>query len=152
LAEYVLRRRALVRASLDDVFDFFSDARNLEEITPAWLRFRIVTPGPIEMKKGTRIRYRLRIAGIPVRWESYIARWDPGRSFVDRQERGPFRAWLHTHTFDPMGNGVLMSDVVRYALPFGPLGRLVHALWIRRALARIFDYRSERIGKIFGAR
>lgn len=152
MAEYVLRRRAFIRAPLDDVFDFFSDARNLEEITPEWLRFRVVTPAPIEMKAGARIRYRLRIAGVPVRWESCIARWDPGKSFVDRQERGPYRFWVHTHTFQPSGEGVRMEDTVRYALPLGPVGRLAHALWVGGALARIFDYRSQRIQEIFGSR
>jgi ligand-binding SRPBCC domain-containing protein len=137
---------------LEQVFDFFSDARNLEEITPAWLHFRVLTPDPLEMKVGARIRYRLRIAGLPVRWETCITHWEPRRSFVDRQERGPYRVWDHTHTFEPIGDGVLMGDTVRYALPFGPLGRLAHALWVRGALARIFDYRFDRIRALFGAR
>jgi ligand-binding SRPBCC domain-containing protein len=151
LAEYLLQRQALIRARLDDVFDFFSDARNLEQITPPWLRFRIVTPEPIEMKAGARIRYRLRIAGVPLRWDTCITHWEPGKSFVDRQERGPYRLWTHTHSFEPVGDGVLMGDIVRYALPYGPLGRLAHALWVRKALARIFDYRLERIRERFGA-
>ena len=148
----MLQRQQVIRAPLDDVFDFFSDARNLERITPGWLHFRVLTEDPIEMKVGTRIRYRLRIAGVPVRWDTCITRWEPGKSFVDRQERGPYRLWIHTHTFQPIGGGVLMDDVVRYTLPFGPLGRLAHALWVRGALAQIFDYRFERIGEIFGAR
>ena len=101
------------------------------------------------MKVGARIRFRLRIAGVPVRWETCITRWEPGKLFVDRQERGPYRAWNHTHTFEPVGDGVLVGDVVRYALPFGLLGRLAHALWVRDALARIFDYRFERIAEAF---
>jgi ligand-binding SRPBCC domain-containing protein len=142
----------LIRAPLDDVFDFFSDARNLEQITPDWLHFRVLTPDPIEMKEGACIRYRLRIVGIPVRWDTRITRWEPNQSFVDRQERGPYRSWNHTHTFESVADGVRMGDVVRYALPLGPLGRLAHALWVRDALARIFDHRFERIGEIFAAR
>jgi ligand-binding SRPBCC domain-containing protein len=137
---------------LEEVFDFFSNARNLEQITPGWLHFRVLTPDPIEMKVGARIRYRLRIAGVPVHWDTCITRWEPGKSFVDRQERGPYRFWEHTHTFASVGGGVRMRDIVRYALPFGPLGRLAHALWVRGALARIFDYRFERICEVFGAR
>jgi ligand-binding SRPBCC domain-containing protein len=152
LAEHVLRRQAFIPAPLEEVFDFFSDARNLERITPGWLRFRVLTEDPIEMKVGTRIRYRLRIAGVPLRWDTCITRWEPGKSFVDRQERGPYRLWVHTHTFEPIGDGVLMGDLVRYALPFGPLGRFAHELWVRGALAQIFDYRFERIGQIFGGR
>ena len=151
LAEYVLRRQAFIPAPLDDVFDLFSNAHNLEQITPDWLHFRVLTEGPIEMKVGSRIRYRLRIGGVPLRWDTCITRWEPGRSFVDRQERGPYRFWDHTHTFAPVGDGVRMGDMVRYALPFGPLGRLAHALWVRDALARIFDYRFDRIGELFGA-
>jgi ligand-binding SRPBCC domain-containing protein len=152
LAEYILERQQLIRAPLDHVFGFFSDPRRLEEITPDWLRFRVLTGDPIEMKMGASIRYRLRIAGVPVRWDTRITRWDPGRSFVDRQERGPFHRWEHTHTFEPVGDGVLMGDIVRYALPLGPLGRLAHALWVRAALARIFDYRFERVRQQFGIR
>jgi ligand-binding SRPBCC domain-containing protein len=149
LAEYVLRRQAFIPAPLEEVFQFFADARNLEQITPPWLHFRVLTPEPIEMKPGTRIRYRLRIAGVPVRWDTCIASWQPGKSFVDRQERGPYRRWVHTHGFESIADGVLMEDEVRYALPFGLLGRLAHALWVRSALAQIFDYRFERIREIF---
>jgi ligand-binding SRPBCC domain-containing protein len=152
LSEYLLQRQQLIRAPLDDVFEFFSNARNLEQITPDWLRFRVLTEDPIEMKVGARIRYQLRIAGVPLRWDTCITRWEPGESFVDRQERGPYRLWIHTHSFEPTADGVLMGDMVRYALPLGPLGRLAHALWVRDALARIFDYRCARIGQLFGAR
>ena len=152
MAEYVLQRQQFIRAPLDDVFEFFSNAHNLEQITPDWLRFRVLTEDLIEMKVGARIRYRLRIAGVPVRWDTCITRWEPGESFVDRQERGPYRLWDYTHSFEVVGDGVLMGDIVRYALPLGLLGRLAHALWVRSALARIFDYRCERIGQLFGVR
>lgn len=152
MSEYLLQRQQFIRAPLDDVFDFFSNAHNLERITPGWLRFRVLTEDPILMGPGARIRYRLRIAGLPVGWDTRITSWEPGRSFVDRQERGPYRLWIHTHSFEPIAGGVLMGDSVRYALPFGPLGRLAHALWVRGALAQIFDYRFERITQLFGAR
>jgi ligand-binding SRPBCC domain-containing protein len=152
LAEYLLQRQQLLRAPLDAVFDFFSNAHNLEQITPGWLHFRVLTENPIEMKPGARIRYRLRIAGVPVRWDTCITHWEPGESFVDRQERGPYRLWIHTHHFESTAEGVLMRDTVRYALPFGLLGRLAHALWVRGALAEIFDYRFERIAQLFGGR
>ena len=152
MAEYILQRQEFIRAPIDDVFDFFSNACNLEQLTPDWLNFRVLTEDPIEMKLGARIRYRIRIAGVPVRWDTCISRWEPNESFVDRPECGPYRLWEHTHSFEPLGDGVLMNDTVRYALPFGPLGRLAHALWVRGALARIFDYRFEQINRIFAAR
>ena len=136
-----LEREQWIPASLDDVFAFFSDAGNLEAITPPWLHFRILTPRPIAMCAETRIAYRLRLAGVPISWRTRIARWEPPHGFVDVQERGPYALWEHTHRFEPCGDGVRMTDVVRYALPLGPLGGVAHALAVRAALAAIFDHR-----------
>jgi ligand-binding SRPBCC domain-containing protein len=133
------------------VFDFFSDARQLAVITPRWLGFEIRTPLPTEMKRGARIEYRIRLVGIPVSWTTVIQVWEPPHRFVDVQERGPYAHWEHTHHFLSLANGVLMSDRVRYALPFGPLGRIVHRIAVRPALALIFDFRFERIQQIFGS-
>ena len=125
------------------VFPFFGDALNLEAITPPWLGFRVVTPGPIEMAPGARIEYRLRLHGMPIRWRTTIAVWDPPHRFVDVQLSGPYRMWHHTHDFDPATDGgTLMRDTVRYALPFGPLGAAAHRLLVRRDLEAIFDYRG----------
>jgi ligand-binding SRPBCC domain-containing protein len=126
----------------EEVFPFFGDALNLEAITPPWLGFRVVTPGPIEMEPGARIEYRLRLHGIPIRWRTTIAVWDPPHRFVDVQLSGPYRMWHHTHDFEPAADGgTLMRDTVRYALPFGPLGAAAHRLLVRRDLEAIFDYR-----------
>jgi len=125
-----------------EVFAFFADARGLEAITPPWLRFRVITPGPIAMGPGIPIEYRLRLHGLPIRWRTTIAVWDPPRRFVDVQVSGPYRMWHHTHDFEPApGGGTLMRDTVRYALPLGPLGAMAHRLFVRRDLAAIFDYR-----------
>jgi hypothetical protein len=143
---YVLRREQWIPASLEEeIFPFFSNAANLERITPPWVGFRILTPQPVEMARDVLLEYVLRLAGIPVRWRTRVTEWTPPAGFVDVQERGPYTLWEHTHRFEPLGDGVLMTDVVRYALPFGPLGRAVHALAVRPALAAIFDYRYERI-------
>ena len=147
---YTLRRQQWIPRPVDQVFAFFSDARNLEEITPPWLGFRTLTPGPIRLEQGTRIRYRLRIHGAPVRWTTEIRLWDPPRRFVDVQLSGPYQLWHHTHRFEECDGGTWMTDVVRYRLPFGALGRLVHAWIVRRDVAGIFDYRSRRITEIFG--
>jgi ligand-binding SRPBCC domain-containing protein len=142
-----LTREQILPAPPDDVFGFFADAFNLEAITPAWLRFRVVTPGPIEMAPGTLIEYRLRLHGMPVRWLTRIEIWEPGVRFADVQVRGPYRSWHHTHTFEPHPEGTLVRDTVRYELPLGPLGRLAHAAFVRRDLERIFDFRRERVGQ-----
>jgi ligand-binding SRPBCC domain-containing protein len=100
------------------------------------------------MRKDARIDYRIAIAGVPLRWRTRISQWEPGRGFVDEQESGPYALWEHTHRFEPTDRGILVTDRVRYALPFGPLGRLAHALWVHSALARIFDYRFRRVREL----
>ena len=146
---YRLERRQRIDAPLEAVFPFFAEAGNLELLTPKWLGFRFVTPLPIPMRDDARIEYRIRLAGVPVRWQTRILRWDPPNGFVDRQERGPYRLWEHVHRFDRDGDAVVMTDRVRYSLPFGPVGRFAHALAVRRALGRIFDYRRARIDERF---
>ena len=152
-AVHVLRREQRLPAPPHDVFPFFADAGNLEAITPPWLRFRIATPGPIEMRAGTLIAYRLALHGIPVSWLTRIEAWDPGARFVDVQVRGPYRLWHHTHEFEPDGaDGTLMRDTVRYALPFGPLGAAAHRLFVARDLAAIFDHRARAVAAMVTGR
>ena len=143
-ATHRLTRTTVLPGTVAEVFAFFRDPRNLEAITPPWLGFRVVTPEPIEMAPGKQIEYRLRLHGVPVRWRTTIAVWDPPRRFVDVQLSGPYRMWHHTHDFEPApgGGGTLMRDTVRYALPLGPLGELAHRALVRRDLERIFDFRS----------
>jgi hypothetical protein len=146
---HTLRREQQIPRPIAEVFAFFSDARNLEEITPPWLGFRTLTPGPIRIAAGTRIRYRLSLHGAPVSWTTEIRRWEPPSRFVDVQLSGPYQLWHHTHRFAACDGGTRMCDIVRYRLPFGPLGRLVNALVVRRDVERIFDYRNRRIAEIF---
>jgi hypothetical protein len=138
---HTLEREQVLPVPPARAFDFFADALNLEAITPPWLRFRVTSRYPIEMREGALIEYRLRLHGLPIRWVTRIEVWDPPRRFVDVQLRGPYALWEHTHTFETAADGVIIRDRVRYALPFGPLGWLAHALFVRRDLARIFDYR-----------
>ena len=146
---HTLRREQWIPRTPDEVFAFFSDAHNLETITPPWLGFRTLTPGPIRMAAGTKIQYRLSIHGAPVKWTTEIRKWDPPRRFVDVQLRGPYSLWHHTHSFTPENGGTRMRDVVRYRLPLGPLGLLLNALMVRRDVGRIFAYRQALIAKMF---
>src|SRR4051812_34305983 len=140
---HVLEREQTLALPPTRVFPFFGDARNLEAITPPLLRFRVVTPEPIEMGKGTRLRYRLRLHGVPIGWDTVIADWEPPHRFVDVQVRGPYAIWHHTHTFEPLeGDRTLMRDTVRYAVGFGVFGELAHRLRVRRDLAEIFAFRA----------
>jgi len=150
MRSHLLERSQRIPAPVDEVFEFFADVRNLEQITPPWLHFRI-TSAPERVHGGAEIRYRLRLHGFPVRWVSRIENWEPPHRFADTQIRGPYSHWHHTHTVEPDGDGVVMRDRVRYSLPLGPLGDLAHRLLVRRDLSRIFDYRREEIERRFGA-
>jgi ligand-binding SRPBCC domain-containing protein len=149
---HVLERVQRLPRPVDEVFAFFADARNLEAITPPWLRFRVVTQGAIEMRRGTLIEYRLRLHGLPIRWLTEIAEWVPGRRFVDVQVRGPYALWHHTHSFEREGPATVARDRVRYRLPLGPLGAGARLLFVRRDLARIFDHRQEAVAKLLAER
>ena len=132
---------------LTDIFAFFADARNLEVLTPGWLKFRILTPGPIEMRTGALIRYRLKLRGIPISWLTEITAWEPPHRFVDEQRRGPYRLWIHEHRFQEKDDGTLMTDSLRYAVPGGIL---VDRLFVRRDVERIFAFREARMRELFG--
>jgi len=144
MADYVLERETIVPRPLAEVFAFFSEAGNLEKITPPWLSFRILTPLPIRMERGTNIAYELRLRGLRLRWLTRIEQWNPPHEFVDVQVKGPYKLWRHTHRFAEVEGGTRVTDRIQYALPFGPVGRLGHWL-VARDLAKIFDYRERRV-------
>ncbi len=143
----VLRAETFLPLGRRKVFQFFSDAGNLERIPPPRLRFDIVTPLPIRMRQGTLLDYRLRLVGIPFGWQTEITAWDPPHSFADRQLRGPYRLWLHQHEFRKVSGGTLMLDEVLWKLPLRPFGE-VAAPWVRRQLGFIFRYRRDAIAGI----
>ncbi|MDQ3890407.1 MAG: SRPBCC family protein [Actinomycetota bacterium] len=134
----------MVSPPLDEVFAFFAEPRNLEAITPPWLDFRILD-APEQLERGSLLRYRLRLFGLPVRWDSEIAHWKPPRAFTDVQLAGPYRLWEHTHRFAPASHGTEIYDHVRYRLPGGPLAALAERALVRPRLEEIFDYRRARL-------
>ena len=149
MKELTLQTELWLPRPRDEVFAFFADARNLEALTPPWLNFEVLTPAPIAMRPGTLIDYRIRVHGLPIRWRTEIAEWDPPHQFVDRQLRGPYTLWHHTHTFEERDGGTLCLDHVRYC-PRG--GALVNWLFVRRDVERIFQYRQQRMQELFGAK
>ena len=130
----------------DEVFQFFADPVNLERLTPSWLKFEIITKKPPAMKEGTLLDYRLRIHGVAVKWQSEITAWDPPHRFVDRQSRGPYKLWIHEHTFIEHGDGTLVEDEVQYSVPGGIL---VQKLLVAPDLNRIFKYRHATLQTVF---
>jgi ligand-binding SRPBCC domain-containing protein len=145
---HVLSRRQWVSAGREEVFAFFENAYNLSQITPPAMQFRIINPLPIMMREGTLIDYAIRLGLMLVRWTTLITRYEAGTEFVDVQLKGPYSYWHHHHEFCSRDGGTEIVDTVHYALPFGILGEVVHSLFVRRALDRIFDYREEAIGCI----
>lgn len=148
MAEHVLTRSLSLELPREDVFEFFADAGNLELITPPELNFKITTPQPFEIVKGTLIDYQLKLRGIPMKWRTEISVWEPPFRFVDQQLRGPYSQWIHTHTFTEVEPGkTQIDDEVRYRLPFEPLGDLAHFI-VARELAYIFDFRQRAVAKL----
>ncbi|MFT4543167.1 MAG: ligand-binding SRPBCC domain-containing protein [Planctomycetota bacterium] len=139
---FVLESEQWIGRSIDSVFEFFSHPNNLEALTPPWLHFRVLKASTETIREGTTIDYQLRLHGIPLRWRSIIESWNPPFEFVDRQIRGPYRSWVHRHSFEPSSAGVLMKDHVEYSI-LG--GSLVNRFFVRPDVQRIFAYRSEHI-------
>ena len=144
---YTLRSVTRVARGHEQVFAFFSDAFNLERMTPPWVRFKVITPPPITMRQGLLIDYLLRIHGIPMRWQSEITEWDPPHAFTDVQRRGPYRLWHHRHHFAAEGDGTRVTDEVQYGVPGG---RIIHDMFVRRDVLSIFSYRTQALRAAMG--
>jgi ligand-binding SRPBCC domain-containing protein len=149
MKEFTLQTELWLPCPREQVFPFFAEARNLETLTPPWLQFEVLTPAPIDMRPGTLIDYRIRVHGLPIRWRTEIAEWQPPHRFVDVQLRGPYTLWHHTHTFAERDGGTLCADRVRYR-PRG--GALMNWLFVRRDVEKIFRYRQQRMNEIFGGK
>ena len=139
----MLERVQVVPVPVEEAWAFYTSPHNLQAITPPWLFFRI-DESPAELRAGSLLRYRLRLFGVPVRWLTEIRDWDPPHSFVDRQLRGPYRLWEHTHTLTPVDGGTEIRDRVRYQVPGGTLADVI----VRRWLKSIFDYRARRTSEL----
>ena len=147
MKEHVFETELWLPRPREEVFRFFAEARNLEILTPPWLKFEVLTPGPTVMRPGTLIDYRITVHGLPIRWRTEILEWNPPHQFVDLQLRGPYTLWHHTHTFEERQGGTVCHDRVRYR-PRG--GAIVNWLFVRRDVERIFQYRQQRLRELFG--
>jgi ligand-binding SRPBCC domain-containing protein len=147
---HTLTRQQFVPAPIAEVFAFFSRPENLLKLTPPDLGLVLLTPPPIAMMAGAQIDYTIAVFGLRLRWTTLITAFDPGRSFVDEQLRGPYALWRHSHRFEEAPGGTTVGDEVLYALPFGPLGAAVRAIAVGRRLESIFEYRAKAVGSAFG--
>jgi ligand-binding SRPBCC domain-containing protein len=147
--EHTFEAETTVPAPLDEVFPFFSDAANLGRVTPPSVGFQILSPQPVVMREGAVIDYSIRLHGFPMRWRTRIARWNPPHEFIDEQLKGPYRIWVHHHTFTETPDGrTLMRDHVHYALPLPPFGQIALP-WVRAEIKCIFAYRQKVILEMF---
>lgn len=148
---HTLEQEQRLPISLDAAWEFFSSPRNLDEITPGDLGFKIVSLPGEKMYEGQIITYKVKIAPMLwVPWVTEIKCVDEGRSFVDEQRFGPYKFWHHRHTFEEIPGGVLMRDLVHYGLGFGPIGAIAHAVFVGAKLKSIFDFRKNELAGKFG--
>ncbi|WP_290733108.1 TIGR01777 family oxidoreductase [Halobacteriovorax sp. JY17] len=147
--EVLFKRHQWVKSPLEDVFQFFSDVKNLETITPKNLSFKIVGMNTDQIKTGSLIDYKLKIHGIPAKWKTKINNFEKNKSFIDEQLKGPYSKWVHQHDFQSLKNGTLISDKIVYKVPFGILGNLVSGWFISRDVKSIFNYRNAVIDRKF---
>jgi ligand-binding SRPBCC domain-containing protein len=146
-----LERTQIVQRPRAETFKFFSDARNLKRLTPAFLQFKFLATPPAVMHPGALIDYQIRLYGVPVHWRTRIEVVEAPKKFVDVQEKGPYALWRHSHSFAEIGgNATEMKDRVEYAMPLGPLGEIAYYLFVARSLEQIFEFRSRELTAIMG--
>ena len=145
----VLERTQIVRRPLVETFRFLSEPRNLERLTPVFLKFKFLSPPPEVLRPGDVVDYQIRLYGVPVHWRTRIEVVEAPHRFVDVQEKGPYALWRHSHTFRDIGGGQTeVKDRVEYAMPLGVLGEIAYRLFVARSLARIFEYRERELAAI----
>ncbi len=138
-----------VKAPVEEVFKFFSEPANLQKITPPWLKFKIITAQPIKMSAGTLIDYRLSLYGLPINWKTKITVWEPPYRFIDEQLKGPYKQWIHEHTFNAVEGGCLIRDSVQYQISGWILSPLINRFFVKRDIERIFTYRRNKIREFY---
>jgi len=150
---YTLHREQYMPITVEEAWDFFSHPLNLDKITPPDVKFETITTLPDNyITNGQRIHYKLRpLLNIPMRWETEIREVNMPYKFMDKQMKGPYAFWEHTHILERAPGGTKMTDTVRYALPMGILGQMMHSIMIKQQLNNIFDFRKKTLVRLFGA-
>ena len=143
----VIERETVVAAPLDRTFAFFSEATNLERLTPGWLNFHIRSAGPLQMREGLEIDYVITLRGLPIPWKTRIDIWEPGVRFVDRQTNGPYLWWDHEHRFEALDGGTRVIDRVEFV----PRLRWVTSGFVRRDVEKIFEFRQAALKHVFAS-
>jgi ligand-binding SRPBCC domain-containing protein len=146
---HFLTTTTVINKPLSEVFEFFSNAENLNKITPPDMQFKILTPLPIIIKKGTLINYKIKVNGIPFNWQTEITEWEPNKRFIDKQLKGPYRVWIHEHTFEEKDGKTIMNDHVQFLSPGWFLEPIINKLFIEKKVKGIFAYREKILTNLF---
>jgi ligand-binding SRPBCC domain-containing protein len=149
---YTLEREQFLPIDIHTAWEFFSAPDNLSRITPEWMNFTVLSPVPEKMHPGMVVRYHVHPLGpFPMQWVTEITHVEEPCFFVDEQRFGPYKFWHHQHHFTPVEGGVKMYDLIHYALPLGPLGRILHHFVVQGKLNAIFSYRYAELQRRFGS-
>jgi ligand-binding SRPBCC domain-containing protein len=151
---YSLKTVQVLKTNIDEAWDFFSSPKNLQKITPDHLGFKIISQHHGEkMYAGQLIEYKVKpILGIPLYWMTEITHVEDKKFFVDEQRFGPYSFWHHQHHFRETAEGVEMTDIVHYKVPFGFLGDIANTLMVKQQLNKIFSHRFEAAEKIWNGK
>ena len=144
---YNFRQTQKIKSNLTGVFEFFQKPENLALVTPSWIDFKMKSKPPLVMKEGAEFEYTIKLYGIPVNWKTRIAKYSPPNIFIDEQLNGPYKIWIHTHKFQQVDGFVIMEDNVDYDLRGGILKGIIHKLFVKNSVKKIFDYRKKAIEK-----
>lgn len=149
---YTFKREQIIKANINEIWDFASNPANLQKITPEYMGFEIITKDlPEKMYEGMIISYKVSpLFGIKMNWTTEITHVKEHKYFIDIQQEGPYRFWHHEHHFAETKNGILMTDILTYKPPFGVFGRIANKLIIANKLNQIFDFRKKKMEEIFG--
>jgi len=149
LKYHILKRESVINENITKVFDFFSNAENLNLITPPELGFKIITKLPVEMKVGAIINYKIKLNGIDFNWKTEITKWEPPFCFEDTQIKGPYKLWIHEHRFKEFEGKTIMIDKVEYLSPGGIFEIIPHKLFVEKKVESIFDFRERKLKDLF---
>ena len=143
----VFQRVFEVKAPLAEVAAFHDDVKSLAAITPPPVRVKIVRfDAPVHA--GSKVIFKLMLGPFGVTWDGEIDWHVPQQYFRDVQQRGPFGAWQHTHSFSATPGGTQVADRVVYQPPFGLLGRILDPIVIRPSLKYLFFYRAHQTRRL----
>lgn len=149
---YSIHKTVELPIPMEKAWDFFSRPENLSTMTPTHMNFRILNGKPKPMYAGQLISYYVSpFKGIKVLWVTEITHVTDNSFFVDEQRIGPYKLWHHQHFIKPIKNGVLVEDIVHYAMPYGFIGKILNTFLVRKKLRHIFEYESKKLIELFGS-